>query len=99
MFRPDPGGTAAAIDYSLKRWRAIARFLGDGQHCMSNSSAERAVRGITVGRRDWTFCGSDPGGARAAAMFSLFATCKLNDIYLRVARAIAAASPLGPPEA
>jgi len=54
---------AKAIDYSLKRWSALTRFLDDGRICMSNNAAERAVRG----RRNWTFCGSDTGGARAAA--------------------------------
>ena len=47
---------------------------------MSNNAAERAVRGIAVGRRDWAFCGSDSGGHRAAAMFTLIETCKLNGV-------------------
>ena len=75
--------TAKAIDYSLKRWRAFTRFLDDGRLCMSNNAAERAVRGIAVGRRNWTFCGSDSGGNRAAAMFTLVETCKLNDVDTR----------------
>ena len=54
--------TAKAIDYSLKRWRALTRFLDDGRLCMSNNAAERALRGIAVGRRNWTFAGSDEGG-------------------------------------
>jgi transposase len=70
---------AKAIDYSLKRWRAFTRFLDDSRLCMSNNAAERAVRGIAVGRRNWTFCGGDSGGHRAAAMFTLIETCKLND--------------------
>ncbi len=74
---------ANAIDYSLKRWRAFTRFLDDGRLCMSNNAAERAVRGIAVGRRNWTFCGSDSGGNRAAAMFTLVETCKLNDVDAR----------------
>ena len=74
---------AKAIDYSLKRWRAFTRFLDDGRLCMSNNAAERAVRGIAVGRRNWTFCGSDSGGHRAAAMFTLVETCKLNDVDAR----------------
>ena len=74
---------AQAIDYSLKRWRAFTRFLDDGRLCMSNNAAERAVRGIAVGRRNWTFCGSDSGGHRAAAMFTLIETCKLNDVDAR----------------
>jgi transposase len=71
---------AKAIDYSLKRWRAFTRFLDDGRLCMSNNAAERAVRGIAVGRRNWTFCGSDAGGHRAAAIYTLIETCKLNDV-------------------
>jgi transposase len=71
---------AKAIDYSLKRWRAFTRFLDDGRLCMSNNAAERAVRGIAVGRRNWTFCGSDSGGHRAAAIYTLIETCKLNDV-------------------
>jgi len=71
---------AKAIDYSLKRWDAFTRFLDDGRFCMSNNAAERAVRGIAVGRRNWTFCGSDSGGRRAAAIYTLIETCKLNDI-------------------
>jgi transposase len=75
--------TAKAIDYTLKRWRAFTRFLDDGRLCMSNNAAERAVRGIAVGRKNWTFCGSDSGGHRTAAMFTLIETCKLNDVDAR----------------
>lgn len=75
--------TAKAIDYTLKRWRAFTRFLDDGRLCMSNNAAERAVRGIAVGRKNWTFCGSDSGGHRAAAMFTLIETCKLNHVDVR----------------
>jgi transposase len=71
---------AKAIDYSLKRWSAFTRFLDDGRICMSNNAAERAVRGIAVGRRNWTFCGSDSGGRRAAAIYTLIETCALNDV-------------------
>ena len=71
---------AKAMDYSLKRWGAFARFLDDGRVCMSNNAAERAIRGIAVGRKNWTFCGSDPGGRRAAAIYTLIETCKLNDV-------------------
>jgi len=70
---------AKAMDYSLKRWAAFTRFLDDGRICLSNNAAERAVRGIAVGRRNWTFCGSDSGGHRAAAIYTLVETCKLND--------------------
>jgi transposase len=71
---------AKAIDYSLKRWRAFTRFLDDGRICLSNNAAERAVRGIAVGRRNWTFCGSDSGGQRAAAIYTLIETCKMNGV-------------------
>ena len=72
--------TAKAIDYSLKRWMALTRFLDDGRLCMSNNAAERALRGIAVGRRNWTFAGSDEGGRRAAAIYTLIETAKLNDV-------------------
>jgi transposase len=68
---------AKAMDYSLKRWSTFTRFLDDGRICMTNNAAERAVRGIAVGRRNWTFCGSDAGGERAAVIFTLIETAKL----------------------
>ena len=71
---------AKAIDYMLKRWPSFTRFLDDGRICISNNAAERALRGIAVGRRNWTFAGSDAGGHRAAAMYTLIETCKLNDV-------------------
>jgi transposase len=74
---------AKAIDYSLKRWPAFTRFLDDGRICMSNNAAERSVRGVAVGRKNWTFCGSDSGGRRAAAIYTLIETCKLNDVDAR----------------
>jgi transposase len=74
---------AKAIDYHLKRWRAFTRFLDDGRICLSNNAAERAVRGIAVGRRNWTFAGSDSGGRRAAAIYTLIETCKLNHVDAR----------------
>jgi transposase len=74
---------AKAIDYSLKRWAAFTRFLDDGRICMSNNAAERAVRGIAVGRRNWTFCGSDSGGRRAASIYTLIETCALNNVDAR----------------
>ena len=74
---------AKAINYSLKRWAAFTRFLDDGRICLSNNAAERAVRGIAVGRKNWTFCGSDTGGQRTAAIYTLIETCKLNDVDAR----------------
>jgi transposase len=71
---------ARAMDYMLKRWRAFTRFLDDGRICLTNNAAERALRGIAIGRKAWLFAGSDRGGERAAAMYSLIATAKLNDV-------------------
>jgi transposase len=71
---------AKAMDYMLKRWAAFIRFLDDGKICLSNNAAERALRGIAIGRRNWLFAGSDRGGDRAAAIYTLIATAKLNDI-------------------
>jgi transposase len=72
--------TAKAIDYSLKRWTAFTRFLDDGRLCLSNNAAERELRAVAMGRKNWTFAGSDEGGRRAAAIYTLIATAKLNDI-------------------
>ena len=71
---------AKAMDYMLTRWPAFTRFLEDGRICLTNNAAERALRCIAIGRRNWTFCGSDRGGERAAAIYTLIATAKLNDI-------------------
>jgi transposase len=71
--------TAKAIDDRLRRWSSFALFLEDGRVCLSNNAAE-AIRGIAVGRRDWTFAGSDVGGHRAAALYTLVETCKLNEV-------------------
>jgi hypothetical protein len=57
-----------AMDYMLKRWPAFTRFLDDGRICLSNNAAERALRGIALGRKSWLFAGSDRGGQRAAAL-------------------------------
>ena len=65
---------AKALAYSLKRWPATTRFLDDGRICMTNNAAERAVRGIAMGRKNWTFAGSDSGGRRAAAIYTLIQT-------------------------
>jgi transposase len=71
---------AKDINYGLSRWVEFTRFLEDGRVCLTNNAAERALRGIAVGRRNWTFAGSDAGGQRAAAVYTLVETCKLNDI-------------------
>jgi transposase len=71
---------AKAMDYMLKRIDAFTRFLDDGRICLSNNAAERALRGIALGRKSWLFAGSDRGGERAAVMFTLIQTCKLNNV-------------------
>ena len=71
---------AKAMSYILTRWEAFTRFLDDGRVCLSNNAAERALRGVAIGRRNWTFAGSDEGGRRAAAVYSLIQSCKLNDV-------------------
>ena len=71
---------AKAMDYMLKRWVALSRFVDDGRICMTNNAAERALRGIAVGRKSWLFAGSDRGGERAAAIYTLIVTAKLNGI-------------------
>jgi transposase len=72
--------TAKAIDYMLTRWPAFTRFLDDGRICLSNNAAERALRGVALGRRSWLFAGSDRGGERSAAIYTLIGTAKLNGI-------------------
>ena len=71
---------AKAMDYILTRWESFARFLGDGRIDLSNNAAERALRGIAIGRKAWLFAGSDRGGERGAAIYSLITTAKLNDV-------------------
>jgi transposase len=71
---------AKAMDYMLTRWETFARFLSDGRICLTNNAAERALRGIALGRKSWLFAGSDRGGERAAAMYSLIYTAKLNGV-------------------
>ena len=78
LSRHDP--VAKALDYMLTRWAAFTRFLDDGRVCLTNNAAERALRGLALGRKSWLFCGSDRGGHRAAQMYSLIVTCKLNDV-------------------
>ena len=78
---------AKAIRYSLNRWDALTLILRDGRACIDNSAAERVMRPIALGRRNWTFAGSDAGGVRAAAIYSLIETAKANGLdpedYLR----------------
>jgi len=71
---------AKAIDYMLKRWPAFTGFLRDGRICLSNNAAERALRGLALGRKSWLFAGSERGAERAAVMYILIQTAKLNDV-------------------
>jgi transposase len=71
---------AKAINYILKRRAAFTLFLEDGRVCLSNNAAERGLRGIALGRKSWLFCGSDRGGQRAAMMYSLIVTAKMNHV-------------------
>jgi len=71
---------AKAMNYMLTRWDSFTRFLGDGRICLTNNAAERELRGIALGRKSWLFCGSDRGGERAAVMYTLIQTAKLNDV-------------------
>ena len=64
----------------LKRWASFTRFLDDGRICLTNNAAERALRGIALGRKAWLFAGSDRGGERAAIMYTLIQTARLNGV-------------------
>jgi transposase len=79
--------TADAIAYAMNQWQALVRYLDDGRIEIDNNTAERALRGVALGRKNYLFLGSDAGGERAATMYSLLGTAKLNDInpqaYLR----------------
>jgi len=66
--------------YMLRRWEAFTRFLDDGRVCLSNNAAERALRCVPLGRKAWLFCGSDRGGQRAAILYTLIQTARLNDV-------------------
>jgi hypothetical protein len=68
------------INYMLKRWADFARFLDDGRICLSNNAAERSLRGVALGRRNWTFAGSQRGADRAAVMLTMITTCRLNEV-------------------
>ena len=78
---------AKAIGYSLTRWRALTRYRDDGRIEIDNNAAERALRGVALGRGNYLFMGSDAGGERAASIYSLVETAKLNGLdpqaYLR----------------
>jgi transposase len=71
---------AKAMRYGLSRWPALCRYTNDGRIEIDNNAAERSIRGIALGRKNYLFAGSDAGGNRAAAIYSLIETCKLNAI-------------------
>jgi transposase len=71
---------AKAMNYMLNRWDTFARFIADGRICLTNNAAERALRGIALGRKSWLFAGSDRGGERAAVMYTLIQTARLNNV-------------------
>lgn len=71
---------AAAIRYALSRWRALVRYIDDGRIEIDNNGAERALRAVVMGRHNYLFAGSDSGGERAAAIYTLIGSAKLNDI-------------------
>ena len=71
---------AVATRYALSRWRALERYVDDGRLEIDNNAAERALRGVALGRKNWLFAGSDSGGERAAAIYSLIETAKLSGV-------------------
>ncbi len=77
---PRNSKTAEAIRYAITRWEALGRFIDDGTIEIDNNAAERSIRPIALGRKNWLFAGSDKGGERAAGILSLIETAKLNGL-------------------
>ena len=90
--------TAGAIRYALSRWRALTRYVDDGRLEIDNNAAERALRCVALGRKNWLFAGADSGGERAAAIYSLIGSAKLNgldpELYLHTVLARIADYPI-----
>jgi transposase len=84
---PGKSDLAAAIRYTLSRWDALTLVLRDGRACIDNNAAERSMRPMTLGRKNWLFAGPDAGGRSAAAAYSLIQSARLNQLdpedYLR----------------
>jgi transposase len=84
---PKKSELAKAIRYALARWAALVRYRDDGRLEIDNNAAERALRAVALGRKNWLFAGSDDGGERAAAIYSLLGSAQLNGLnveaYLR----------------
>ena len=80
MSKHNPVARAIAYMFKKDRWDAFTLLLEDGRICLTNNAAERALRGIALGRKSWLFAGSERGGDRAAFMYSLIVTAKMNDI-------------------
>ena len=92
MLPKSPQGRA--VRYALKNWAALTRYCDDGDLEIDNNATERAIRGVAVGRANWTFFGSDEGGKTAAVLRSAVATCEragidpflwLKDVLSRIA--------------
>ncbi len=90
--------TADAIRYALNQWQALTRYLEDGEVEIDNNAAERSLRGVALGRKNYLFMGSDRGGERAATMYSLMETARLNGVnpeaYLRHVLSVIAEYPV-----
>jgi hypothetical protein len=71
---------AEALRYSLSRWDALTRYTTDGRLDICNNAAERAIRPLALGRKNWMFAGADSGGERAAVMYTIIETAKLNSV-------------------
>ena len=87
-----------AVRYGLSNWQALTRYLEDADLKIDNNGAENALRGVAVGRKNWLFAGSRDGGQRAAVLYSLIYTCKINGVepfaYLRDVIARINANPM-----
>jgi hypothetical protein len=90
--------TAGAIRYALSHWRALTRYVDDGRLEIGNNAAERALRLVAIGRKNYLFMGADSGGQRTAPLYSLIGTAKLNGLdpafYLRTVLSAIAEHPI-----